>query len=50
MVTHRRSSIESKGEFRADSELVILEPETWGSKRYLILRHIDIGSNLTEGK
>lgn len=43
------ATINASGDIFGDSELVVLEPETWIGKRFPLLKYIDIGDQLAEG-
>ncbi len=49
MTRFEAATVSAKGDFIGDSEIVILEPETWVGKRFPLFDHIDIGSRLTKG-
>jgi hypothetical protein len=50
MASHADASLSDAGEVIGDGRVVVLEPERWVGKRFPLLRYIDIGDRLSEGR
>ena len=50
MASYQAATLDEAGDIFGDSEFVVLEPEQWISKQFPLLKYIDIGDRLAEGK
>ncbi|NQT15402.1 MAG: hypothetical protein HQ582_21780 [Planctomycetes bacterium] len=49
MGSYEPSRLTEEGDVLGNDESVVLEPETWGGKRFPLVKHVDIGDKLLRG-
>ncbi len=50
MASYIPAAVTAQGDIIGDGQIVVLEPQTWVGKRFPLLKYIDIGDKLAEGK